>query len=157
MDLPEELDFPRPSIEEKYHRAVPGYMKRIRDLYEAVHDRFGDEGLELIRDVSKEYGTRIAENVSKKEQLRGVSQVGRYLLKVFDMVSDDLEVTESSDERLVIKVRRCPYPFRTEAVCRAHTCMEHALIEGLDPRLVHRVESCIPAGDDFCEHVVTKK
>jgi len=52
MDIPEELNFNRLSFEEKYHRAVPGYMKRICDLYEAIHDRFGNDGLELIREVS---------------------------------------------------------------------------------------------------------
>ena len=39
---------------------------------------------------------------------KGIAQVGRYLIRVFDMVSDDWEVTEFSDKRLVIAVRRCP-------------------------------------------------
>lgn len=52
MKLPPELDFERPTLEERYNRAVPGYMKRIADLYSAITDRFGDEGLELIREVS---------------------------------------------------------------------------------------------------------
>jgi hypothetical protein len=34
MTLPEELAFTRLSYGNKYHKAVPGYMKRIRDLYE---------------------------------------------------------------------------------------------------------------------------
>jgi len=35
MKLPPELEFERPTLEEKYDRAVPGYMKRIADLYAA--------------------------------------------------------------------------------------------------------------------------
>lgn len=157
MNLPEPLAFERLSLEEKYKKAVPGYMRRIRDLYEAIHDRFGEEGLELIRTVSRTYGTRIAENVKKKGALKGIVPVGRYLLKVFDMVSDDWEVFEFTEDRLVIGVHRCPYPFRRDAVCRAHTCMEQALVKGLDDTLDYRIGRSIPQGDAFCEHILTKR
>jgi hypothetical protein len=153
--LPPELEFERPDAEEKYRRAVPGYMKRICRLYEAIQDRFGDEGLELIREVSREYGERIAANVNKKGGLRGVPEVGRYLLKVFDMVSDDWRVQEFTPERLVIAVDRCPYPFTRDEICRAHTCMEQALVRGLDDSLEYRVGCSIPQGDPVCEHILT--
>ena len=157
MDLPPELEFDRPSVEEQYRRAVPGYMRRIRDIYYAVHDRFGEEGLQLIRDVSREYGERIANNVKRERKLRGVAEVGRYLLRVFDMVSDDWEIQELTEDRLVIAVHRCPYPFDREEVCRAHTCMEKALVSTLDPSLEHRVGRSIPGGDAYCEHIVCRK
>ena len=67
MDLPEELTFESLSLEEKNRRAVSGYMKRLSKLYEAIHARFGEDGLELIRDVSREYGTAIGLNVRKKD------------------------------------------------------------------------------------------
>ena len=157
MELPKELAFERLSWEEKYHRAVPGYMKRLRDVYEALYERFGEEGLGLIRDVSREYGTRIAVNAKKKGDIKGVGQVGRYLLKVFDMVSGDWEISEFTEDRLVIRVARCPYPFKRDEVCRAHTCMEHALVSTLDDSLEHRVGRSIPQGDPFCEHIVCRK
>jgi len=47
MRLPKELEFEALSVEEKYHRAVHGYMKRLCSLYEAIYERFGDDGLEL--------------------------------------------------------------------------------------------------------------
>ncbi|MBI4720668.1 MAG: hypothetical protein HY770_05525 [Chitinivibrionia bacterium] len=106
MDLPEELAFERLSDDEKYRRALPGYMKRFGDLYLAIYERFGEAGLELIRDVSANYGTRIAKNVKKKSDLKGVAEVGKYLLKVFDMVSDDWEIQEFTPDRLVVKVHR---------------------------------------------------
>ena len=86
MDLPEELQFDRLSYEEKYRRAVPGYTRRINGLYEAVYERFGEDGLELIREVSVKYGASIANNLKKKGEFKGVMEVGKYLLKVFDMV-----------------------------------------------------------------------
>jgi hypothetical protein len=157
MKLPPELEFERLNYEQKYHRAVPGYMRRIAALYEAIHARFGDEGLELIREVSRDYGSRIGANAKKRGELKGVAAVGRYLLKVFDMVSDDCAVGEFSEDRLVITVRRCPYEFSTDAICRAHTCMEQALVETLDDSLDYRVGRSIPAGDPICEHVLTRK
>ncbi len=157
MDLPEELAFARPSYEEKYRRAVPGYMKRINGLYEAVYERFGEEGLELIRNVSKEYGTSIANNLKKKGDVKGVLQVGKYLLKVFDMVSDDWDVKEYSEERMVITVSRCPYPFTNEKICQAHTCMEETLVTTLDDTLDYHIGESIPKGDPCCEHVLSLK
>jgi len=155
--LPDELRFERPDDAEKYRRAVPGYMKRIRDLYEAIQDRFGEDGLELIRDVSRSYGERIATNIKRRGELRGVAAVGRYLLKVFDMVSDDWEVSEYTEDRLVIKVHECPYPFTREEICRAHTCMEESLVTTLDPDLTYRIGRSLPKGDACCEHILSRR
>jgi hypothetical protein len=157
MDLPRELEFARPDFEERYRRAVSGYMKRICALYEAIVDRFGGEGLELIREVSRAYGARIAENLRKSGERKGVAEVGRYLLKVFDMVSDDWRVEEYTEERLVISVSRCPYPFTRDEICRAHTCMEQALVAGLDDELDYRVGRSIPQGDPCCEHILSRR
>ncbi len=156
MDLPEELTFDRPDYKERYHRAVPGYMRRIRELYEAIHARFGEEGLELIRDVSRGYGTRVGENVRRhRGEQRGLTAVGRFLLEVFDMVSDDWDIAEYTDEKLIITVSRCPYPFTDDCLCRAHTCMEKALVGALDPDLDYTIGRSIPAGDACCEHILS--
>jgi len=157
MDLPEELHFDRLSFEEKYHRAVPGYMRRLCGVYEALYEKFGEDGLDLIREVSGKYGTQIGMNAKKRGEKKGVAQVGKYLLKVFDMVSDDWEVSDFSDDRLVIVVRRCPYPFRHDEICRAHTCMEQALVKMLDDNLHYDIGRSIPQGDPFCEHILTRK
>jgi hypothetical protein len=152
--LPKELEFEKLNDEKKYHRAVPGYMRRLRDLYEAIYERYGDDGLELIRKVSRDFGTAVGTNVKKKGSLKGLHQVAKYLLKVFDMVSDDWEVAELSKDRVVITVSRCPYPFTKDEVCRAHTCMEQALVATLDDSLDYRIGRSIPQGDSCCEHIL---
>lgn len=154
MNLPSELEFKRLTVEEKYYRAVPGYMKRLCTLYEAIYERFGDEGLGLIRDVSENFGANIGMNVRKRHDLKGVGQVGRYLIKVFDMITDDWEVSEFSEDRLVITVSRCPYPFTIDKVCQAHTCMERTLVATLDNSLDYRIGRSIPKGDPCCEHIL---
>lgn len=157
MELPKELTFEPLSSEEKLRKAVPGYMRRIRTLYRAAHERFGEAGLDLIRDVSREYGAQIGGNLNKKGGLKGVAAVGSYLLKVFDIVSDDWEVTEFSEERMVIAVHRCPFPFTNEDICRAHTCMEETLVATLDENLEYCIGCSIPRGDPYCEHILVKK
>jgi hypothetical protein len=157
MNLPEELAFERLSYEEKYHRAVPGYMRRLHGLYEAIYEQYGEDGLHLIRNVSRDYGTRIGTNVKRKSNLKGLAQVGRYLLKVFDMVSDDWGIQEFDEDRLVVSVTRCPYGFERDEICRAHTCMEEALVAALDDDLDYRVGRSIPQGDACCEHILSRK
>ena len=66
-------------------------------------------------------------------------------------------VTEFTEDRLVIEVSRCPYPFTREEICRAHTCMEKSLVASLDPELEHHVGCSIPKGDAYCEHILRKK
>jgi hypothetical protein len=129
-------------------------MRRLCAVYEAVCQRFGEDGLDLIREVSTRFGRDIAANVNRKGELKGVAQVGTYLLKVFDMVSDDWEVQEFTNDRLVIAVHHCPYPFEREEICKAHTCMEKALIEGLDDTLDYYIGRSIPCGDPICEHIL---
>ena len=145
------------SAEEKLNKAVPGYMKRIRGLYDALYERFGEEGLDLIRDVSSEYGTQIGRNINKKGGLKGVASVGRYLLKVFDIVGGDWEVTDFTEDRLVIAVHRCPFGFNKFEICQAHVSMEEALVRTLDDTLQHRIGCSIPAGDSICEHILEKR
>jgi hypothetical protein len=157
MHIPHELAFERLGYEEKYHRAVRGYMKRLADLYLAIHDRFGEEGLQLIREVSAEYGRRVALNVKKKGEIKGVPAVGKYLIKIFDMVSDDWEIMEFSKDRLVIGVSRCPYPFTDDRICRAHTRMEEALVAELDDGLEYGIGRSIPQGDQYCEHILCER
>ncbi len=157
MDLPKELAFEPLRPEEKLQKAVPGYMKRIRGLYDALHERFGEAGLELIRDVSRDYGAQIGANINKKGGLRGVAGVGGYLLKVFDIVSNDWEVREFSENRLVIAVHQCPFRFENVEMCQAHVCMEETLVSTLGEHLEHNIGQSIPGRDACCEHILSKK
>ncbi|MEN8150045.1 MAG: hypothetical protein ABFS86_09490, partial [Planctomycetota bacterium] len=62
-----------------------------------------------------------------------------------------------TDDRLVITVSRCPYPFVRESTCAAHTCMEEALVTTLDPGLSYRIGRSLPKGDACCEHILERR
>jgi hypothetical protein len=141
----------------KYNRVVPGLLRRIRELYTEIYRRFGDEGLALIREVSHEYGRQIAIKTSEKRSIKGVEAVGRYLMIVFDMVTPDWDVAQFDEDRLVIRVSQCPYPFTDSKICEAHTTMEKALVETLDPSLDYRIGCSVAKGDEYCDHILAKR
>ncbi len=140
----------------KYGKAVPGLMLRIRDLYEALASRFGERGIELIRDVSTAYGRRAGE-AAKSRVRPGTAGVGAYVVRVFDIVGGDWRVTRNDADEMVIEVSKCPYPFTRDDVCLAHTSMEKALVETLDPDLEYYIRRSIPRGDPVCEHVIRRR
>lgn len=155
IKLPHGLVVPEVPLEIRYTGVLKGLLTRIKHLYEAIYTRYGEEGLALIREISEEYGGEIARRARKNDEPWQIDRVGLYLIKIFNNMNADGEVTEFSEQRVSIMVPRCPYPFENEQICSAHTSMERALVTGLNPALDYRIEKCLPAGDKFCLHVVT--
>ena len=153
--LPKHLHIDDIPLDVRYRGVLKGLLARIKGLYEAIYARYGDDGLELIREVSTKYGTDIANRVRKEDNPWDIHQVGLYLIKVFNNMRSEGEVTEFTDNRISIMVPRCPYPFEETVICAAHTSMERALVKGLNPELTYRIENSIPAGDPNCLHVLT--
>jgi len=154
IKLPPGVEVETVPLEKRYKSNLKGLLIRIRKLYEAIEDRFGEEGLQLITDVSTEYGREIAERVKTREGEMDIYHVGLFLVKVFNGMRSEGEVTEWSDERVSIMVPECPYPFTRPQTCRAHTTMEEALVKGLNPNLDYVIEKCVPRGDSECLHVL---
>jgi hypothetical protein len=156
--LPAGVEFPGIPLERKYRSAVAGLTARIKKIYDAIYDRFGQEGLDLIEEISTQYGREIAKRAAGRVRPNDVKSMASYLLYIFELVSysSGLEVTEFSDDRVAIKVERCPYPLQRAEICRAHTTMEVTLVRSLCPKLDYRISRCIPAGDPYCEHIVCR-
>jgi hypothetical protein len=153
------VELPEIPLERKYRSVVAGLTARIKAIYDGIYDRFGDEGLELIEAVSSNYGREIAVRAGDRVKPNDVKSTALFLLYIFELVSflSEPEVTEFSDDRVAIRVDRCPYPLERPEICRAHTSMEVNLVRTLSPELDYRISHCIPAGDAYCEHVVCRK
>jgi len=148
------------TLEQVYRSAVSGLYARLRANYDFLYRRFGDEGLGLIEEMSREYGLSVAERAKAHLADRGLGSVASYLVRIFDTVTRGQNLTsaiEESDDRVVIKVNRCPLRFDNPGMCLAHTCMEKTVVEELNPGLTYRIGKSIPAGDAFCEHIVEVK
>jgi len=154
IKLPSGIEVDETPLDIMYRGVLRGLQTRIKRLYDAIYQRFGDDGLELIREVSSGYGDDIARKVLKGGDYWDIQRVGLYLVKIFNNMRSEGEVTEFTDKRVAIMVPGCPYPFEDAKICEAHTSMERALVKGLNPKLDYRIEKSVPGGDPHCLHVL---
>jgi len=149
------------TLEQVYRSAVNGLYARLRNNYDFIYRKFGDDGIKLIAEMSHEYGVTIAARARTKSGNNDLRSVADYLMRIFDTVGrgkkGPTEVAEASDSRVVIIARECPLHFNNPRMCAAHTMMERAVVEGLNPGLTYRTGKSIPAGDSYCEHIIEVK
>jgi hypothetical protein len=157
IKLPKNVQIEEIPLEAMYRGVLRGLLTRIKVLYEAIYSRYGNDGLDLIREVSEKCGYDIAKKVRGGDAPWDIHKVGLFLVKVFNNMRSEGEVTEFSANRVSILVPECPYPFNNTEICSAHTSMECALVHGLNPDLEYRIEKSIPAGDENCVHAIVNK
>jgi hypothetical protein len=148
------------TLEQVYRSAVSGLYARLRSNYGFLYRRFGNEGIKLIEEMSREYGVSVAERAKSRMTNNDLDSVAEYLLRIFDTISrgrDIITTTEKGKDKVVIKVNRCPLNFEFPEMCLAHTAMEKAVVNGLNSNLVYRIGKSLPAGDDCCEHILEVK
>jgi hypothetical protein len=148
------------TIEELRKSAVAGLYARLRSNYDFLYERFGNEGIELIAEMSRRYGLEIAERAKKRLEENDVISVAKYLVRIFETVglNGGVEgVVEMSETRAIIKADECPLHFDRPEMCLAHTTMEKTVVETLNPQLTYRIGKSIPAGDPYCEHIIQTK
>lgn len=154
IKLPPDVKIDEIPVDARYRGVLRGLLTRIKGLYEAIYERYGEEGLQLIREVSAGYGNEVARKVLRGGEYMDIKAVGLYLIKVFNNMRSEGEVTEFNNRRVAIMVPRCPYPFEDPKICEAHTSMERALVKGLNPELDYQIEKSVPSGDPYCLHVL---
>ena len=146
------------TLEQVYRSAVSGLYARLRSNYDFIYRKFGDDGIKLIADMSREYGLSIASRGRNKLKNNDITYVAKYLLRIFDTVSrgknGSTELIKVDDSRVVIKASECPLHFTNSQMCLAHTTMEKTVVEELNPDLAYRIGKSIPAGDSYCEHII---
>ena len=155
IKLPKNVQIEEIPLETMYRGVLRGLLTRIKILYETIYSRYGNDGLDLIREVSEKCGQDIAKKVRGDNEPWNIREVGLFLVKVFNNMRSEGEVTEFSENRVSIMVPECPYPLKDKEICSAHTSMECALVQGLNPNLKYLIEKSVPAGDPFCLHVLT--
>jgi hypothetical protein len=148
------------TMEELYRSAVAGLYARLRSNYDFLYERLGNEGIELIAEMSRRYGLEIAERAKKRLKENDVSSVAKYLLRIFETVGwnkGEEGSIEMSETRAVIRADECPLHFDKPEMGLAHTTMEKTVVETLNPQLTYHIGKSIPAGDLYCEHIVERK
>lgn len=143
------------SLEQIYRSAVSGLYARLKSNYDYIYRRFGDEGIKLIADMSREYGLAVAIRARGKLDGNDLVSVAKYLMRIFETVTWGKDhFSETSPTRVVIRVDECPLHFDMPEMCLAHTTMEKTVVEELNAGLSYRIGKSIPCGDAYCEHIV---
>ena len=148
------------TLQQVYHSAVSGLYARLRNNYDFIYRKFGDEGLKLIAEMSREYGLTVAERAKKQMKSNDLPAVAGYLLRIFETVTYDKhydEKVEMDNDKVIIKIDECPLHFTDPKMCQAHTAMERTVVEELNPDLAYCIGKSIPAGDAYCEHILEIK
>jgi len=148
------------SLEQVYRSAVNGLYARLKNNYDFIYRRLGDDGIKLIADMSREYGLSVADRARKKLEDNDLESVANYLMRIFDTVGRDsntVSPVEQSSTKVIIRAFRCPLKFERPEMCLAHTTMEKTVVEELNPDLTYRIGKSIPAGDEYCEHIIEIK
>jgi hypothetical protein len=148
------------TLEQVYRSAVSGLYGRLRSNYDFIYRRFGNDGLKLIEDMSREYGRSVARRAKARLANNDLASVAGYLLRIFDTVARGRDLTSTVQEtkdRYVIKISRCPLDFDMPQMCLAHTTMEKTVVEEINRELIYRIGKSIPAGDSYCEHILEIK
>ena len=146
------------TLEQVYRSAVSGLYARLRSNYDFIYKRFGDEGIKLIEEMSRDYGLIVAARARTRLKSTDLASVAGYLMRIFDTVGRGkggfVEFSQLDDSRAVITVAECPLHFERPEMCLAHTTMEKTVVERLNPGLTYRIGRSIPVGDAFCEHFI---
>jgi hypothetical protein len=148
------------TLEQVYRSAVSGLYGRLRSNYDFLYRRFGSDGLKLIEEMSREYGLSVSKRAKIKLANNDLASVADYLLRIFDTIArgrDMITTVEKDTDKVIIKVNRCPLNFDIPEMCLAHTAMEKTVVEELNPNLIYRIGKSIPAGDNYCEHILEFK
>ena len=93
------------TIEQLYRSAVSGLYARLRSNYDFLYRRFGDEGVRLIAEMSREYGLSVATRARERLKNKDLDSVADYLLRIFNTVSrgkSDLTELEKVDDSTVV-------------------------------------------------------
>ncbi len=157
IETPAEIIIKEQPLEQSARRTVQSLLTRILGLYEAMYDRFGTEGLDLIREVSTEYGKNIGARARRGGDEWKMEDVGLFLVRVFNNVYAEGKISRWDGESIEIRVDKCPYPFCDDEICKAHTSMEEEMVRGLNPNLKYEVTKSIPRGDEYCLHVLSHR
>lgn len=148
------------NLEQTYRSAVSGLYARLRSNYDFLYRKYGDEGIELIAAMSRDYGLTVAQRAKAQLENNHLDTVAQYLIRIFNTVTRGKNTVEPpiiNPSRIIIKVSECPLNFDNPAMCQAHTTMEKTVVETLNPGLTYRIGKSIPAGDTYCEHIIEYK
>ena len=151
--------------EERFQKAVAGDAAIIASMARAVRDRFGEAGLEALRQQLTETYRKLIPSVARQAGARvgdgGIEdwlKVESYICQLSGM---DFQ-TEAGPNRGVLRVTRCPMEGQYRRIdpdcCRdVFIGLERGIIAAINPRMQVKGLRYLPRGEGACELVCELK
>ena len=99
------MDSDNRNLEQIYRSAVSGLYARLRSNYDYLYDKFGDEGIKIIEDMSRDYGLTILERAKNSVESNDIDSAANYILRIFNTVyygRDEIVIDRQSENRVSI-------------------------------------------------------
>lgn len=151
------------TLEEKYRRAIAGDALIIATITKAISDKYGEEGLNAIRQelvkvasgamlhLAKQLGVRIGNG-----DVSDVAKIGRFVDEVSAVES---EYVVESPKRCVVRATSCVAGTQYKRIfpdcCgTVYMGMVGAISSVINPKIkFYPTGKYLPKGDEFCEFI----
>ncbi|MBZ0266313.1 hypothetical protein K8I28_16770, partial [bacterium] len=108
IQYPEGVNVAEQPLEESSRRTIRSLLTRILQLYEAIYAKYGDDGLELIESVSREYGSAIGKRARGEKPPLKTEAIGTLFIKIFNNIYADGDIESFGPDKVSLLVHRCP-------------------------------------------------
>ena len=125
---------------------------------EAVRRMAGEKGLEQLGEANRLHGLQLGEDAIRAGSLRRGDMMS--IFEMFDAAHPyfgfDLSVLESTNNRLDIKVTKCPWIKTFKAknagsdICHWVCKMDEGIGQAVDSALTMSLPKCMMRGDEYC-------
>lgn len=148
------------SMEERLKRVVAGDSAMLAVLAKAVNNKYGAEGLRVLREAFEREFVPIQLQAAKQIGARTGNGDATDWVKIESYVSGiggtELEVVESSPTRAVIRAKSCPRAAQVKKIfpdfCRlVFVGLDRAMALAINPKMEVHARKSLPSGDDCCE------
>jgi predicted hydrocarbon binding protein len=133
---------------------------QMADLIKAFYKKFGKDALPTIAAVSAKYGAEYAKMAQKMMPVKNMKDVGEMYKMMAAMMGGKMEIIESSNDVLHIKMPSCPYALQgtSRELCDALMNTDKKMVSTLLGKEINiKVPKSVAAGDKYCEVIFSKK
>jgi len=135
----------------------------LAELEKAVYGKFGEEGMELIRELWRKGAERffLSGVAGFGIQGRGPADLLSYFKLGQEIMGYEMEFVEATEKKAVLRYHTCHFFEKPDPVavklCEAHFEFEKRAIEMFNPKLKIKFAALKSAGDPYCELVAELK
>jgi hypothetical protein len=137
-------------------------MQTLADTHvvyvEGIRRILGKEGLKAIGEANRIHGLNLGKSAIQAGNLRkgDLYSIFEFFDAAHPYFGFDLEVEESTEKKLDLKVTSCPWlaSFRMrgagEDICTWVTLIDEGIGQAVDPKIKLTIPKCMMRGDDYC-------